>query len=101
MRKSALLCLALLLPAGGASAALSGFHDSAEQINTLFQSQEIDAALHGLPVDKVERKGAREDGTIRWEIESRDCELDVWLKPVPPQGPGKTTYEIARISACD
>lgn len=106
--KHLLASLAVLLApaATPAMAALSGFHDSAEQIGTILASAEVAEALHQAPVDKIEYEGSTADGLLEWEIESRDCELSVYLRAAEPASAdgtpatGKTTYGIARIGPC-
>lgn len=100
------LAALLALAAAPAAAAVSGFHDSAEQIGTLLGSGEVADALRQAPVDKLEYEGSTADGLLEWEIESRDCELSVYLRAEDPASAGgepmvgKTTYGIARIGPC-
>lgn len=93
--------LAGAMLAAPAHAALSGFHDSAEQIRTILESAEVADALHQAPIESLEHEGVREDGAIRWEIETRRCDLTVYLRPVPPAGVGKTTYRVEVTNACE
>ncbi|NGM46318.1 hypothetical protein G5B31_12305 [Rhodobacter sp. SGA-6-6] len=96
----------LALAAAPATAALSGFYDSAEQIGTILGSSEVADALRQAPVDKLEYEGSTADGLLEWEIESRDCELSVYLRAAEPASAdgtpatGKTTYGIERIGPC-
>ena len=100
MKLALTLAAALTLPAA-AHAAVSGFHDSAEQIATLLRSEAVADALRQMPVTQIEFERIRPDGVLVWEIEGAGCSVDVRLQPVPPQGPGKTTYDIAGIGPCD
>lgn len=84
-----------------AHAALSGFHDSAEQIKVILESPEIADAGHQAPIESLENRGVRDDGAIKWEIETRRCDLTVHLRPVPPSGAGKTTYRVETINRCE
>mgnify|MGYP001229673958 CR=1 FL=1 len=96
-----LLAPALVIAATPSLAALSGFYDSQEQIQAIFASPEVADALHQMPVEELKFEGERKDGLIKWEVESRDCDMDVYLKPMPPAGVGKTTYAVAKVSRCD
>src|SRR5690606_17196372 len=100
MKLALTLAAALTLPAA-AHAAVSGFHDSAAQIATLLQSEAVADALHQMPVTQIELERTLPDGVLVWEVEGPGCSVDVRLKPLPPQGPGRTTYEIAGIGPCD
>lgn len=90
----------LALLAAPASAALSGYHDSAEQIITIVQSAEVADALRQAPIESIDRKGSRSDGAIKWEVETSDCDLDVYLTPVKVDGAGKTTYQVEVNDLC-
>lgn len=104
--KPILAAALLALAAAPATAALSGFYDSAEQIGTILGSSEVADALRQAPVDKLEYEGSTADGLLEWEIESRDCELSVYLRAAEAASadgtpmPGKTGYGIARIGPC-
>lgn len=98
MKIIAAVTLALL--SSPASAALSGFHDSAEQITTILQSAEIADALHQAPIESIEYEGIRADGAFKWEIETKGCDLDVYLLPIQPKGVGKTTYQVDLKDRC-
>lgn len=95
---NAILIATLAFPA---HAALSGFHDSAEQITAILESPEIADAVHQAPIESLENEGVREDGAIKWEIETQRCDLTVYLRPVPPSGVGKTTYRVEAINRCE
>lgn len=82
-------------------AALSGFYDSAEQITAILESPDVADALRQMPIKSLEHEGVREDGTIGWEIEAEGCDLTVRLRPVPPAGIGKTTYNVEVTGACE
>lgn len=102
MRKDAVVAaLVVTMLAAPARAALSGFHDSAEQIRTILESAEVADALHQAPIESLEHEGVREDGAIRWEVETRRCDLTVYLRPVPPAGVGRTTYRVEVTNACE
>ena len=85
-----------LLAAAPGFAALSPWYDRAEQIGAILGSEAIAGALGQRPVDSLEYEGQRSDGTVKWEIESEGCDLDVYLVPSPPEAGmvGKTTYQI-------
>ena len=98
--KSVLTTLALVLAAAPAEAALSGFYDSAEQINIILASAEVADALRQAPIGHVANTGTRKDGAHEWQVRTQECDLTVYLKPVPPQGVGKTTYELELGNGC-
>jgi hypothetical protein len=84
-----------------AFAALSGFYDSAEQITTILGSSEVGDALRQAPIGKIENTGTRKDGAREWQIRTQDCDLTVYLVPVPPAGVGMTTYSVELPKTCD
>ena len=92
---------ALSLAATPAHAALSGFYDSGEQITTILSSSEIADAVRQAPIGAVSNTGTRKDGAHEWTIRVQECDLVVFLLPVPPNGPGKTTYEVSIPGACE
>lgn len=98
--KSTLAALALVLAAAPAQAALSGFYDSAEQINIILSSTAVADALRQSPIGHVANTGTRADGAREWQVRTQECDLKVYLKPVPQQGFGKTTYELELGDAC-
>lgn len=100
MNRPAIAALFLSALSFPAQAALSGFYDSGEQVKAILDSPEVANALRQAPVKSIEQEGIRSDGTIEWEIETKDCELTVYLRPVPPAGVGKTTYVVAIKDGC-
>ncbi len=94
------LALGLFGLAAPASAALSGFYDSAEQIQTIMSDEGVANALRQFPVEGLDFEGTRSDGALEWEIDSRDCDLTVFLIPHPPGMPGKTTYTLETDGRC-
>lgn len=98
--KPIILTLAVLA-AGPSHAAVSGFYDSAEQISTILGSGAVADKLRQMPVKELSFDGERHNGLLKWEIDTDRCDVDVFLKPVPPAGVGKTTYEVAEIRDCD
>jgi biotin synthase-related radical SAM superfamily protein len=93
--------LALTLMASPSQAALSGFYDSAEQINLILTSSEVADALRQAPIGLISNSGTRDDGANEWTITVQECDLVVYLKPVAPQEPGKTTYQLEVPKACE
>lgn len=83
-----------------AQAALSGFYDSGEQIRAILESPAVADAVRQQTIESLEHEGVRNDGAIRWEVETRDCDLIVHLRPVPPVGVGKTTYQVEVNDGC-
>lgn len=101
VRMRFLLLPALALAATPSLAAVSGFYDSQEQIQAIFASPDVADRLRQMPVEELKFEGEQKDGLIKWEVESRACDLDVFLRPVAPTGVGKTTYTVAKLSRCD
>lgn len=98
--KSMMLTLALLA-AAPANAAVSGFYDSAEQISVILGSNQVADKVRQLPIKDLSFEGQRQNGTLKWEVETEHCEVDVFLRAIPPAALGKTTYEIAEVRDCD
>ncbi|ARO14577.1 hypothetical protein BVG79_01231 [Ketogulonicigenium robustum] len=84
-----------------AQAALSGFHDRAEQITTILQSTDVANTARQAPIESLEFDGQRNDRLLKWEADFGECDLDIYLQAHAPQGVGKTTYTVARIQADD
>lgn len=95
---TALLCGALATPA---SAALSGYYDSVEKIGTILSSSIVADALHQAPIGAISNTGTRKDGASEWQIRTQECDLLVYLIPVLPDGPGKTTYKLDVPGTCE
>lgn len=93
--------LFVLCAAAPASAAVSGFYDSAEQITTILGSSTVADNVRQMPIKELSFDGRTRDGLIKWEIETRHCDIDVFLREVQSAGVGKTRYEVARVHACD
>ncbi|UPA25949.1 hypothetical protein [Shinella oryzae] len=93
-----LITLGLSVPA---SAALSGFYDASEQVQAVVGSDKVSFAMGGRPFDTLEQVRTRDNGQIEWRVQNSECYVIVTLTPVPPAGPGKTTYEVANVSACE
>ena len=89
------------LTASPAFAALSPYYDSVEQIGVILGSAQVADALHQAPIGAVSNTGTREDGAKEWTIRTQDCDLVVYLVPVLPDGPGKTTYLLDLPKACE
>jgi hypothetical protein len=101
MKKLALAAMLLALPALPASAALSGFYDSAEKISTILSSEAVANALRQAPIGSVSNTGTREDGAHEWEVRTQECDLKVYLIPHAPNGVGKTTYTVDVPNGCE
>jgi hypothetical protein len=89
------------LGASSAQAALSGYYDSVEQIGVILGSAEVADALHQAPIGAISNTGTRKDGAREWTIRVQECDLKVYLIPVLPDGPGKTTYKLDMPGACE
>lgn len=84
-----------------ASAALSGFYDSGEQISTILTSEAVGNALRQAPIGAITNTGTREDGAHEWEVRTQECDLKVYLIPHAPNGVGKTTYTVDVPNGCE
>lgn len=93
-----ILISGLSLPA---SAALSGFYDSGEQISTILTSEAVGNALRQAPIGSISNTGTREDGAHEWEVRTQECDLKVYLVPNAPVGVGKVTYTVEVPQACE
>ena len=91
----------LALAASPAHAALSPFYDSGEQIETILMSTEVADVLGQAAVHALERTGTRADGAYEWTVRTLDCDLVVYLVPMPPKGVGMTTYTLDVSGSCD
>lgn len=101
MKRLALTATLLALPPLPASAALSGFYDSGEQITAILSSEAVANALRQAPIGAVTNTGTRNDGANEWEVRTQECDLKVYLVPHAPVGVGKTTYTIDVPKACE
>jgi hypothetical protein len=90
----------LALTPTSAFAALSGYYDSGKQISTILDSAEVADALRQAPIGQISNTGTRKDGAHEWTIQTQECDLTVYLTPVPPIGVGKTTYSLDVPAAC-
>ncbi len=95
---AAVITTALATPA---AAALSGFYDSAERINTILASPEVANALRQAPVGAISNTGTRKDGASEWQVRTQECDLTVYLVPILPEGTGKTTYRVEVPGTCE
>ena len=93
-----LACTALASPA---AAALSGYYESAERIATILSSSMVADAVGQAPVGSISNTGTRKDGASEWQVRTQDCDLTVYLIPVVPEGPGKTTYRLDIPGRCE
>lgn len=95
---AAVIATALATPA---AAALSGFYDSAERINTILSSSDVANALRQAPVGAISNTGTRKDGASEWQVRTQECDLTVYLVPILPEGTGKTTYRVEVPGTCE
>lgn len=86
---------------GSAQAAVSGYYDSVEQIGVILGSGDVADAVHQAPIGAISNTGTRKDGAKEWTIRVQECDLKVYLIPVLPDGPGKTTYRLDIPGACE
>lgn len=102
MRK--LITITCILTAGlslPASATLSGFYDSGEQISTILSNEAVGDALRQAPIGAISNTGTRDDGAHEWEVRTQECDLRVYLAPKAPVGVGKVTYTVEVPKACE
>lgn len=101
MKKIAITAILIAIPVLPASAALSGFYDSGEQISTILASETVGNALRQAPIGAITNTGTRKDGAHEWEVRTQECDLKVYLVPKAPVGAGKTTYTVEVPKACE
>jgi hypothetical protein len=97
--KAVILFPALL--ATPAAAALSGYYDSAERIGTILGSGAVADAVRQAPIGAISNTGTRKDGASEWQVRTQECDLLVYLIPILPDGPGKTTYKLDIPGKCE
>lgn len=101
MKFAAAFALATLMALSPAQAALSGYYDSVEQIHAILSSGDLADVLRQAPITSIERSDRIGDGLVHWEVESEGCTVPVALRPVLPQGVGKTTYQVQSVGKCE
>lgn len=101
MNRLALAAVLLALPPLPASAALSGFYDSGEQISAILSSEAVANALRQAPIGAITNTGTRDDGAHEWEVRTQECDLTVYLVPRAPAEVGKTTYTVDVPNSCE
>lgn len=101
MKRIVIAAILLAVPALPASAALSGFYDSGEQISTILSSEAVGNALRQAPIGAISNTGTRKDGAKEWEVRTQECDLMVYLVPKAPVGVGKVTYTVEVPKACE
>ncbi|MBJ2153585.1 hypothetical protein [Paracoccus sp. IB05] len=87
-----------------AFAALPPYYDRIEQIQTILSSDALADRLGGRPIDSLDYERHGQDGSVKWEIDTDGCDIDIWLDPQPlPEGmTGKVTYAVRTpIANCD
>ncbi|KQW31775.1 hypothetical protein ASE36_06000 [Rhizobium sp. Root274] len=92
-----LVLIAALFATGfgpSSEAALSGYYDSIERIGTILGDPKLADILRQQPIGAISNTGTRKDGAAEWTIRTQDCDLKVYLVPVLPDGPGKTSYTL-------
>ncbi|WP_137155374.1 hypothetical protein [Rhizobium sp. FKL33] len=101
MKRLIMAVIAAALGSGSAEAAVSGYYDSVEQIGVILGSSEVADAVHQAPIGAISNTGTRKDGAKEWTIRVQECDLKVYLIPVLPDGPGKTTYRLDIPGSCE
>jgi hypothetical protein len=79
---------------GSSEAALSGYYDSIERIDTILGDDRVADMLRQQPIGAITNTGTRKDGAAEWTIRTQDCDLKVYLIPVLSEGVGKTSYKL-------
>jgi hypothetical protein len=101
MRRLIWAAIAMVMGFGSAEAAVSGYYDSVEQIGAILGSALVANAVHQAPIGAISNTGTRKDGAKEWTIRVQECDLKVYLIPVLPDGPGKTTYRLDIPGSCE
>ncbi|MBO3759218.1 hypothetical protein J5J10_13185 [Ciceribacter sp. L1K23] len=101
MKSGLIAILVALVFSTPAAAAVSGYYDSVEKIGTILGSAQLANILHQAPIGMISNTGARKDGAQEWLVRTQECDLTVYLVPVLPDGPGKTTYSLEIPGTCD
>lgn len=96
------LIAALLLVAPPATAALSGWYDSAAKIGVILGDGGIADLLHQAPIRAIENTGTTPDGQDEWTVRTQDCDLTVKVIAHPPEDGmvGMTTYTVEPLGSC-
>jgi hypothetical protein len=79
----------LAIAATPLSAALSGYWDSTKIIHAILGDDRVADALKQQPVDSIVRT---EGG---YQIESRDCHVDIRVNRIAPGRPGPTRFTLS------
>lgn len=97
----ALSVLSLAVPSSSL-AAVSGFHDSAAQVDAIMSDAAVADALHQAPVTMLMLADPTESGAQIWEVTSADCTLKVQVDVTPPASGmvGRNSYQVKVIEAC-
>lgn len=95
--------LTATLLANPASAALSGYHDSAAKIAAILASPQVADALRQMPVRSVENTGTAADGADEWTVRTQDCDLAIKVTAHPPADGmvGMTSYTAEPLGSCN
>ncbi|GEM_PF-3553469 len=102
MKRVFIAAAIILGTATPASAAVSGYYDAGEQIQTITQNAEVGNALRQLPFDSITVVSRGDNGKVSWRIQNSECAATVELEQIRPSGGmvGKTTYQVTAVSAC-
>jgi hypothetical protein len=95
------LALGVLLAASPAAAMLSPYYDSAEKISAILASAEVADALRQAPIGAISNTGTTPEGHDIWTLRVQDCDLQVHLIALPPEGVGKVTYKVELAGLCE
>lgn len=88
-----------------AFAALSPYADSAWQMTTIVESEEVIEAIEGAFIVSMEYQGADEVGVLQWRLRTTSCVFAIGLQALPmPESDdgvpmvGRVDYEIAGVT---
>lgn len=103
---SVLMLAAASISTGVQANKVTGFHDSAAQINALLQSPAVAAALGNQAVMSMDAIGLRAADVARiWRIGTETCDIRVALLPTTPRQSGSIsgiTYAVEEpVLDCD
>lgn len=104
--KKLLLAGACVLGLSTASlAALPPYADSAWQMTTIFESEEVIDAIEGAFIVSMEYQGADEAGVLQWRLRTASCTFAIGLQALPmPESEdgvpmvGRVDYAIAGVT---
>lgn len=105
MKKLLLAGICALGLSTAAFAALPPYAESAWQMTTIFESEEVIDAIEGAFIVSMEYQGADEAGVLRWRLRTASCVFGIGLQAMPmPESEdgvpivGRVDYAIAGVT---